>query len=187
MVAVASWFVMPIFAEDGPGMTSMPNNINGQSSAQFNGNTPNNPNQQSQNNLNSLGGSNSSNSSDGQKYNECIANYPGETEYCSCIAEGGIKLNTNVPFVGKCINKDNSSSAGSSASTAFTDLIGGLSKIVVTVILIVSLMFVIIGGVQRASGNPWEGKKKIIKVAIGLAILGASGAILRLINPNFFT
>jgi len=37
-----------------------------------------------------------------------------------------------------------------------------------------------------ATGNPSEGKKMIIKVVIGIALLGASGVILRLINPNFF-
>gem|GEM_PF-5755250 len=48
-----------------------------------------------------------------------------------------------MPFIGKCINKDNTGS-GSTTSTAFTDLIGGLSKIVVTVILIVSFMMIIV-------------------------------------------
>ena len=132
---------------------------------------------------------------DNTEYNNCIAkakcvvDNPGEDpEYCECVGNGWIKLNTNVPFVGRCINKDSSTTTeGSTTSTAFTDLIGGISKMVVTAILIVSFMFIIIGWVQRASGNPKEGKDKLKKVAIWLAILGASGAILRLINPNFFT
>lgn len=90
------------------------------------------------------------------KYNECIKANPGDTAYCSCVADGGVKLNTNVPFVGRCINRDNSKGQGSTTSTAFSDLIGGLSKIVVTAILIVGFMFIIIGGVQWASGNPKE-------------------------------
>lgn len=105
-----------------------------------------------------------------KKKSECLAansTDPNKVSYCNCVADGGVKLNTDVPFVGKCINKTDT-------SNAFPALIGGLSKMVVTVILIVSFMFVIIGGVQRASGNPKEGKAKITKVAIGLAILGAS-------------
>lgn len=93
----------------------------------------------------------------------------------------GIKLNTDVPFIGKCIKKDD-------ADNAFPALIGGLSKMVVTAILIVSFLMIIVGGVMRTTGgkNVWKGKEMIIKVAIWLAILGASGAILQLINPNFF-
>lgn len=121
-----------------------------------------------------------------QRYDDCIYANPGDTSYCNCVADGWVKLNTNVPFIGRCINKEDSTGTGSTTSTAFTDLIWGLSKIVVTAILIVSFMFVIIGGVQRASWNPEEWKAKIMKVVIWLAILGASGAILRLINPNFF-
>lgn len=114
-----------------------------------------------------------------RKRAECLKSNPGQTSYCECVANGGVKLNTDVPFVGRCINKTDT-------SNAFPALIGGISKIVVTAILIVSFMFVIIGGVQRASGDAKGGKDKITKVAIGLAILGASGAILALINPNFF-
>jgi hypothetical protein len=35
-------------------------------------------------------------------------------------------------------------------------------------------------------GKASEGKKMITNVIIGIALLGASGVILRLINPNFF-
>ena len=91
-----------------------------------------------------------------QKYNECM-NANKDDAYCKCVASGGVKLNTNVPFIGRCINKDSTTDAeGTTTSTAFSDLIGGLSKIVVTAILIVGFMFIIIGGVQRASGNPKE-------------------------------
>lgn len=103
-----------------------------------------------------------------------------DSNYCACVAAGGVQLNTDVPFVGKCINKTDTDSA-------FPQLVGGLSKMVVTAILIVSFVMIIVGGVMRTTGNASEGKKLITKVAIGLAILGASGAILRLINPNFFT
>ena len=36
------------------------------------------------------------------------------------------------------------------------------------------------------SGNYTKGMDIIQKVAVGMALLGASGVILKLINPNFF-
>ncbi len=50
---------------------------------------------------------------------------------------------------------------------------------------------ILAGGVMIASagdnsGRAGEGKKLIVGVIIGFAVLGASGVILRLINPNFF-
>lgn len=84
-----------------------------------------------------------------KKKADCMAANPGQGAYCDCVANGGIKLNTDIPFVGRCINKTDT-------SNAFPALIGGISKMVVTAILIISFMFIIIGGVQRASGNPKE-------------------------------
>jgi len=52
--------------------------------------------------------------------------------------------------------------------------------------LIVSFVLIIVGGIMIATGNPSGGKKMIMKVVVGIALLGASGVILRLINPNFF-
>ncbi len=78
-----------------------------------------------------------------KEYQQCLTATKNDTAYCTCVKNGGVKLNTNVPFVGKCINKDGTGT-GSTTSTAFSDLIGGLSKMVVTAILIVSFMFVII-------------------------------------------
>jgi len=45
------------------------------------------------------------------KKSECMAANPGQDAYCDCVANGGVKLNTNVPFVGKCINKTDSANA----------------------------------------------------------------------------
>lgn len=91
-----------------------------------------------------------------------------DKNYCDCVKNGGVQLNTDVPFVGKCINKDKT-------SDAFPVLIGGLFKMVVTAILIVSFVMIIVGGVMRMMpGKAQQGKDLITKVAIGLAILGAS-------------
>jgi hypothetical protein len=53
-------------------------------------------------------------------------------------------------------------------------LIGSLTKILISVILITSFILIVVAGVMIASGKPSEGKKMIINVAIGLALLGAS-------------
>lgn len=83
---------------------------------------------------------------------KCVVDNPGEdAAYCDCVGNGGVKLNTNVPFIGRCINKDDT-------QNAFPSLIGGLSRMVVTAILIVSFMMIIAGGVMRTSGNAKGGK-----------------------------
>ncbi len=99
----------------------------------------------------------------------------------------GIKLNTSVPFIGNCIeSKKHNAVSGIEESQAFPILMSGLVQLLVTVILIVSFILIIVGGIMIATGNPSEGKKLILKVVTGIAILGASGVILRLVNPNFF-
>ncbi len=102
----------------------------------------------------------------------------------------GISLNTSIPFIGKCI-EDSAASVGPDEtwvtwSEAFPVLMWSLTKILVTLILIISFVLIIIGGIMIATGNPSWGKKMITNVIIGIALLGASGVILRLINPNFF-
>lgn len=99
----------------------------------------------------------------------------------------GIKLNTNVPFIGNCLEtKDKNPQSHLTEENAFPTLMGSLSQILVTAILIISFVLIIIGGIMIATGNPSGGKKLIMKVVVGIALLGASGVILRLINPNFF-
>lgn len=99
----------------------------------------------------------------------------------------GIKLNTNVPFIGNCI--ESSSQASGSAineTTAFPVLVSALVKLIMSVILIASFVLIVVAGVRWATGDAKWGKDMIVKVAIWLAILWASGVILRFINPNFF-
>jgi len=102
----------------------------------------------------------------------------------------GISLNTSIPFIGNCIeNSATDRGDGELAvswTTAFPVLMWSLTKILVTVILIVSFVLIIVGGIMISIGKAAEGRKMIINVIIGIALLGASGVILRLINPNFF-
>ena len=112
-----------------------------------------------------------------------------------------MKLNTNVPFIGRCIvfNESaadpNTTSANSSVAgtttinqlNAFPVLLSGLMKIGLTVILVGSFLVLVVAGVMIASGDAKGGIGWIERVVIAIATLGAIGAILKLINPNFFT
>lgn len=127
-----------------------------------------------------------------------------DKEWCvSCSKEWvccGIQLNTNVPFIGNCIELSKWSSESESndpneskvtEKTAFPVLMGGLTKILVTIIILMWFIGILAGGVMISASwgdetRATEGKKLIGKVVIALALLGASGVILRLINPNFF-
>ena len=111
----------------------------------------------------------------------------------SCAKENvccGVQLNTSIPFIGSCIESEKKYAVWDetwiSNQDAFPVLIGSLTKILISVILITSFILIVVAGVMIASGKPAEGKKMIINVAIGLALLGASWVILHLINPNFF-
>lgn len=130
---------------------------------------------------------------------------------CICVPKAGvccgIKLNTTVPFIGKCIQmissadekilKDNNKRNISdetlqvTENTAFPRLMLWLTKILVTVILLASFLAIIVAGVMMAASGAkeeWYSQwtKIIGSVIAALALLGASGVILRLINPNFF-
>ena len=102
----------------------------------------------------------------------------------------GVSLNTNVPFIGKCIENTTGDRSADETSvswtTAFPVLMWSLTKIMLTLILIISFVLIIIGGIMIATGNPSWGRTMITNVIIGIALLGASWVILRLINPNFF-
>lgn len=99
----------------------------------------------------------------------------------------GTRLNTKIPFIGDCIESAAQASGSTiTETTAFPMLVSSLVKIIISVILIASFILIIAAGVMRATGNAKWGKDMIIKVVIWLALLWASGVILRLINPNFF-
>lgn len=44
------------------------------------------------------------------RYDDCMK-HSDDSAYCNCVADGGVKLNTDVPFVGKCINKNDTQNA----------------------------------------------------------------------------
>ena len=101
----------------------------------------------------------------------------------------GIKLNTNFPFVGSCIGFE---WGKTNQINVFPRMVKSLMKLIISVIMLMSLIIIIIAGVMVTSsgydsGNYKKGLDLINKVATGLALLGASGVILKLINPNFFT
>jgi len=126
-------------------------------------------------------------------------------ENCKCVCDSTkqccwIKLNTVVPFIGDCIemttqntthtsNWDNTSNVNQ--LNAFPFLMMGLSKILVTVILIFSFLIVIAAGLMMVTWvyEEWNYKKwmdRIKKVVVALILLWSSGLILKLINPSFF-
>ncbi len=103
----------------------------------------------------------------------------------------GIKLNTDVPFVGNCIETTKQTKEGSTTQiNAFPKLMWAMMRLLMMVILIMSVLMIIAGGVlltMKGSVKQVEdGMALIQKVAVGMALLGASGVILKLINPNFF-
>lgn len=129
-----------------------------------------------------------------EDYNSCVSGW-WSSDRCSCKALWWISLNTNVPFVGNCISLRASSSSSTTQvtpETAFPRLLAWLTKIVMTIILIFCFMAIIAGGVLISMGGASEeqakkGKDLIKHVVMALALLGASGVILRVINPSFFS
>ena len=116
----------------------------------------------------------------------------------SCDTPGvccGVKLNTNVPFIGNCIRTgtDGSTTDGTTVTetTAFPRLMWWLTKIMTTIILLVCFGGILVWGVMVSASwgsdkTASEWKKLIGKVIVAIALLGTSGIILHLINPNFF-
>lgn len=108
---------------------------------------------------------------------ECVVNPKiGQTQdYCDCICNGGVKLNTNIPFVGRCISlgedSDEENSTTVTQISAFPKLMRALMNILLTIILTSSLIAIIIGGVMIASSGANssgydQGKSLIKKVII---------------------
>ena len=102
----------------------------------------------------------------------------------------GIKLNTDVPFVGNCIETTKGGDKTNQIN-AFPKLMWAMMKLLMTVILVMSLLMIVAAGVMMTtawleSRNYTKGMDIIEKVAVGMALLGASGVIPKLINPNFF-
>lgn len=103
--------------------------------------------------------------------------------------EDWIRLNTNVPFIGNCIWWEDSEV---DEENAFPILMWWMSKILITLTLVIAFLMLVAGGVlittsgaDQANYSKW--KELIIKVLIWIFLLWASWVILHMINPNFFT
>ena len=115
---------------------------------------------------------------------------------CNC----GVKLNTNVPFIWRCIvygmtNDPNDSSYTNGNDdivvvnplNAFPVLMTWIVKILMTLILLICFGALIVAGVMMTIPEQYDtGKWLIKKVVVAIALLWLSGTILYLINPNFF-
>lgn len=102
-----------------------------------------------------------------------------------------IILNTNVPFVWRCIKKEFDESSGdTNASNVFPKLMAYMIRIMMTVLVVWWFLWILVWGFMIASngafGSKQTGVKLILGVIAGLILLWASGIILNLINPNFF-
>ena len=102
-----------------------------------------------------------------------------ETTVCNWI-----KLNTNFPIIWNCIE---TKGATENPTNAFPYMIWALTKIIMSLILVVCFILVIVAWIMRAADKPKEGKELLKKVAITILLLWFSWVILRLINPNFFS
>lgn len=99
-----------------------------------------------------------------------------------------IKLNTNFPIIWNCIEIDKD---GENPTNVFPYMIWALTKIIMSLILVVCFILIIYSGILWASSwdnnsQATEAKWILKKVAIVILLLWFSWAILRLINPNFF-
>lgn len=95
----------------------------------------------------------------------------------------GIKLNTNFPFIWNCIWDD----PDENETKAFPTMVWAITKIVMSLILVVCFILIIYAGILWASNKPTDAKKWLTRVAVTILLLWFSWAILRLINPNFFS
>ena len=93
-----------------------------------------------------------------------------------------VKLNTNFPIIWDCIWDDN----GEDSTNAFPTMIWALTKIIISLILVVCFILIIVAWIMRAWDKPKEWKELLTKVAITILLLWFSSVILKLINPNFF-
>lgn len=95
-----------------------------------------------------------------------------------------IKLNTNFPLIWNCIG---TTSDWVNPTNAFPVMVTALTKIVMSVILVVCLILIIVWWIFIASDEKLGKWKELIKkVAIVIVLLWFSSVILKLINPNFF-
>ena len=101
-----------------------------------------------------------------------------------------IRLNTNVPFVGRCIIKK-VDGQDANLSTWVPKLLQALIRITMTVVVVAWFLGILVWGFMitwaGAFGTAEQGKKIILGVIVWLILLWASWIILSLVNPDFFT
>ena len=110
---------------------------------------------------------------------------------CDWPDENYIILNTNVPFVGRCIEKVFTTNGWwTTVANVFPKLMGNMIRIVMVILVVWWFLGILIWGFMIASnwafGTKQTWVKLILGVIAGLILLWASGILLNLINPNFF-
>lgn len=108
-----------------------------------------------------------------------------------CDPEQDIMLNTYIPFIGRCIKRSvNAWSSETTVVNVFPNMVGWLTRILMTAIVIMWFLGILTGWFMIASdwafGTKQMGVKLIVSIIAWLILLWASGIILNLINPNFF-
>lgn len=98
--------------------------------------------------------------------------------------ENSIKLNTNIPWIWKCIKKEE-------ATDTFWRLMWALMSIVVNITVAVSFIALIASWVMMSlswvnQSTAWKWKDLLKKVIWWIVLIWVSGIILHTINPNFF-
>lgn len=102
-----------------------------------------------------------------------------------------IILNTNVPFVWRCIKKVfNEWDSETNVSNVFPKLMANMIRIVMVILVVWWFLWILVWGFMIAAnwafGTKQTWVKLILGVIAGLILLWASGILLNLINPNFF-
>ena len=98
--------------------------------------------------------------------------------------QGCVELNTDFPWVWKCVSPTD-------ASDAFWWLMWGIMKLVVNITIAVAFIALIASGIMLATWGisqwtAWKWKELLKKVVLWIALLWLSWVILHTINPNFF-
>ena len=109
---------------------------------------------------------------------------------CNC----GIKLNTNIPFIWRCIMYGNTNNTWLSwdvttvnSVSAFPILMGAIIRILVSAILLVCFGTLIVWWFMMTVPDQYKtGKWLVMKVVYTIAALWSLWIILYLVNPNFF-
>lgn len=95
-----------------------------------------------------------------------------------------IKLNTCFPIIWDCIE---TKAEATNPTNAFPYMLRALTKIIMSLILVVCFILIIYAGILWSADKPKDAKKWIERVAITILLLWFSGVILKLVNPNFFS